>query len=76
MNKLPIVAFAPHPWKESEWMNRQQLLSRMGKRGWPVIYSQGAMDIWQRNTIVAVIFHVGAKTLFLISLPLPIMPNV
>ncbi len=49
MNKIPIIAFAPHPWKESEWMNRQQLLSRLGKRGWPVVYSTGALDIWQRN---------------------------
>ncbi|CCE24402.1 putative glycosyl transferase [Methylotuvimicrobium alcaliphilum 20Z] len=31
-------------------MNRQQLLSRLGKRGWPVIYSDGALNIWQRKS--------------------------
>lgn len=48
MSKIPIIAFAPHPWDENEWMNRQQLLSRLGKRGWPVIYSEGALDVWHR----------------------------
>lgn len=46
----PIVAFAHHPWDEPEWMNRQQLLSRLGKRGWPVAYSFGALDWWQRKS--------------------------
>lgn len=50
MKKLPIIAFAPHPWNEPQWMNRQQLLSRLGKRGWPIIYSDGALDVWQRQT--------------------------
>jgi len=48
--KSPIVAFAHHPWHEPEWMNRQQLLSRLGKRGWPVAYSYGALDWWQRGS--------------------------
>ena len=47
----PIIAFAHHPWVEPEWMNRQQLLSRLGKRGWPVAYSFGALDWWQRKSI-------------------------
>lgn len=47
----PIVAFAHHPWVEPEWMNRQQLLSRLGKQGWPVAYSSGALDWWQRETV-------------------------
>lgn len=49
MKKLPIIAFAPHPWHEPEWMNRQQLLTRLGKRGWPVVYSNGSLNIWQRQ---------------------------
>jgi len=49
-NRLPIIAFAPHPWKESQWMNRQHLLSRLALRGWPVIYSTGALDVWHRNS--------------------------
>ncbi len=46
----PIVAFAGHPWVEPEWMNRQQLLSRLGKRGWPIAYSFGPLDWWQRGS--------------------------
>lgn len=49
-NRIPIIAFAPHPWDEPQWMNRQHLLSRLGERGWPVIYNTGALSIWQRNT--------------------------
>lgn len=29
-------------------MNRQQLLSRLAARGWPVIYSLGALSLWDR----------------------------
>ncbi len=47
--KRPILAFAHHPWRESQWMNRQQLLSRLNNRGWPIYYSTGALDIWQRG---------------------------
>ena len=49
MNR-PIVAFAHHPWVEPEWMNRQQILSRLGQRGWPVAYSCGPLDVWQRHS--------------------------
>lgn len=45
----PIVAFAPHPW-ENHWLSRQQLLSRLGQRGWPVLYSYGPLSLWQRHT--------------------------
>jgi len=47
--KSSIIAFANNSWYESKWMNRQQLLSRLGARGWPVIYSNGAMDVWDRG---------------------------
>lgn len=47
--KLPIVAFSIHPWDEPQWMNRQQLLSRLAKRGWPVYYCTGALDWWSRG---------------------------
>lgn len=49
-SRRPIVAFAHHPWDEPEWMNRQQLLSRLGQRRWPVAYTTGALDWWQRGT--------------------------
>ena len=31
-------------------MNRQQLLSRLGRRGWPVVYGNGALSIWDRQS--------------------------
>ena len=49
-SKPPIVAFAHHPWDEPEWMNRQQLLSRLGKLGWSVAYSHGTLDWWLRGS--------------------------
>ena len=41
MNKFPIIALDHTRWK-GNWMNRQHILSRLGKRGWPIIYSNGA----------------------------------
>lgn len=48
-NAAPIIAFAPNPW-DGRPLNRQQLLSRLARRGWPVIYSTGALWAWQRST--------------------------
>lgn len=31
-------------------MNRQQLLSRLGHRGWPIVYSTGALNLWHRGS--------------------------
>ncbi|MBF0422579.1 MAG: glycosyltransferase [Magnetococcales bacterium] len=45
----PILAFAPHPWW-NHWLSRQQLLSRLGQRGWTVIYSFGPLNVWYRHT--------------------------
>ncbi|MBL4800461.1 MAG: glycosyltransferase [Emcibacter sp.] len=39
--KLPIIALDHTLW-QGNWMNRQHILSRLGERGWPVIYSNGA----------------------------------
>ena len=47
MNRPPIIALARIPWVGT-WMNRQQLLSRLASRGWPVVYSNGALSIWDR----------------------------
>lgn len=47
--KPAIIALGPHPWEEDMWMNRQHLLSRLGARGWPVVYSSGALDLWNRR---------------------------
>jgi glycosyltransferase involved in cell wall biosynthesis len=45
----PIIALAPHAWW-NHWLSRQQLLSRLGERGWPVIYSFGPPNFWERHT--------------------------
>lgn len=44
-----IFAFAPNGWN-GPWMNRQQILSRLGRRGWPVTYSTGPLSWWQRQS--------------------------
>lgn len=31
------------------WMNRQQILTRMAARGWPVVFSNGRPSIWERD---------------------------
>ena len=46
--RVPIIAFAPHPWDDGPWMNRQNFLSRLAKRGWPTVYSHGALNLWNR----------------------------
>ena len=39
--KLPIIALDYTGW-DGNWMNRQHILSCLGRRGWPVLYSNGA----------------------------------
>ncbi|MEO5378599.1 MAG: hypothetical protein H7832_12575 [Magnetococcus sp. DMHC-6] len=49
LSKLPpIIALAPHSWHD-RWLSRQQLLSRLAQRGWPVVYSYGALSVWERH---------------------------
>jgi hypothetical protein len=43
-----IIALAPNDW-QGQWVNRQQLLSRLGRR-WPIVYSNGAWTIWERGS--------------------------
>jgi glycosyltransferase involved in cell wall biosynthesis len=42
-----VLAFGPNPW-DGQWMNRQQLLSRLGRFG-PVVYSMGAPQPGRRK---------------------------
>ena len=42
--KIPIIAMDHTKW-DGNWMNRQHLLSRLGERGWMVIYSNGAQYV-------------------------------
>lgn len=44
-----IIALAPNEW-HGEWMNRQQLLSRLARRGWEIVYSTGPLSVWDRKT--------------------------
>ncbi|WP_447968760.1 glycosyltransferase [Nitrospira sp. M1] len=39
---VPIIAFSHTIW-DGQWAGRQHTLSRLGKRGWPVLYSNGAL---------------------------------
>lgn len=44
---LNIVALAPNPW-DGQWVNRQHLLSRLGRRH-RIVYSNGAWSMWDRS---------------------------
>lgn len=44
---LNIIAMAPNEW-DGPWMNRQQLLSRLGAQH-NIIYSNGLWAVWDRN---------------------------
>lgn len=46
-SKLNIVALAGNDWS-GPWMNRQQLLSRLGHRH-NVLYSNGLLSLWDRG---------------------------
>jgi glycosyltransferase involved in cell wall biosynthesis len=43
---MRIVGLAPNSW-HGQWVNRQQLLSRLGRKH-KVVYSTGAWSIWDR----------------------------
>lgn len=45
--RLRMLAFAPNAWR-GPWMNRQHLLSRLGKRH-SVLYTNGPWTIWDRQ---------------------------
>jgi glycosyltransferase involved in cell wall biosynthesis len=45
----PIIALAPNSWV-GPWTGRQQLLSRLANRGWPVVYSTGALSVYDRHS--------------------------
>ncbi|MFP6746504.1 MAG: hypothetical protein VCD66_02750 [Alphaproteobacteria bacterium] len=45
----PIIAMAPNSWDDAFWMNRQHLLSRLGARGWDILYSTGRLSFWSRS---------------------------
>ncbi len=46
--KVQFITLAPNKW-QGQWMNRQQLFSRLGKQ-FPVLYSTGPMCLWQRQS--------------------------
>ena len=46
---ISIIALAPNDW-QGTWMNRQQLLSRLAKRGFNVTYSTGCLSWWDRGS--------------------------
>ena len=49
MSRLPIIAMSLDDWR-GPWAGRQQLLSRLARKGWPIVYSNGPLSIWERKT--------------------------
>src|SRR5262245_48798585 len=45
---LKILVLAPNSWKD-QWVNRQQLMSRLGKRH-AILYSTGGWFSWDRSS--------------------------
>jgi glycosyltransferase involved in cell wall biosynthesis len=43
-----ILAFGLYDW-DTYWQTRQQVLSRLAKRGWRVGYTTPAMSVWERQ---------------------------
>ncbi|WP_102797864.1 hypothetical protein [Bowmanella denitrificans] len=63
LNKLAafsMIALAPNPWF-SQWMNRQQLLSRMGQFA-EVLYSNGLPYSWQLPSPAALFKQPTGRT--------------
>lgn len=44
-----IVALATNDWHRPWWQDRQHLLARLAGRGWPVVFSNGPLDLWERD---------------------------
>ena len=49
MSRLPIIAMSLDDWR-GPWAGRQQLLARLARKGWPIVYSNGPLSIWERKT--------------------------
>lgn len=43
----PVLAMAPNAW-QGQWMNRQQILSRLAADGAKVVYTTGQWNSWDR----------------------------
>ena len=46
--RVPIVSIADGEWGEV-WTSRQQLISRLAKRKWPCVYTEGTLSTWDRG---------------------------
>jgi O-antigen/teichoic acid export membrane protein/glycosyltransferase involved in cell wall biosynthesis len=44
-----VIVFGPNEWNDN-WQTRQYISSEIGKRGWSVVYTTGAGDLWDRRT--------------------------
>ncbi len=47
----PIFAFGMNAWS-TVWADRQFILATLAKRGWPVVYTSGALRIWERESVL------------------------
>lgn len=44
-----VIVFGLNEWNDN-WQTRQYISSQLGKRGWSVVYTTGAGDLWERRT--------------------------
>ena len=49
MNKPPIILYSATPW-DAGWRPRHEFALDLGRRGWPVVYTNGALSTWDRAT--------------------------
>ena len=42
-----VIVFGLNEWNDN-WQTRQYISSQLGKRGWSVVYTTGAGDLWVR----------------------------
>lgn len=45
----PVICLNGSPWDTPWWIDRHYLMSGLTARGWPVVFSQGARSIWDRD---------------------------
>jgi hypothetical protein len=43
-----VIVFGLNEWNDN-WQTRQYISSQLGKRGWSVVYTTGAGDLWLRR---------------------------
>lgn len=45
-----IICFTNARWHTPWWIDRHYLLGGLAQRGWPVLWSTGPMNLWERGS--------------------------